>query len=92
MEITIYTNEGCIWCVRTKELMARAEVEYTEIKWNSLTLDEQLKLKDELYQIISKHSGQDIKKVTNDSDRDYRMKASEAKSYGMVDEVLKKSS
>ena len=45
MEITIYTNEGCIWCVRTKELMARAEVEYTEIKWNSLTLDEQLKLK-----------------------------------------------
>ena len=48
MEITIYTNVGCIWCVRTKELMARAEVEYTEIKWNSLTLDEQLKLKDEL--------------------------------------------
>ena len=33
-----------------------------------------------------------IKKVTNDSDRDYWMKASEAKSYGMVDEVLKKSS
>ena len=51
-----------------------------------------LKLKDELYQIISKHSGQDIEKVTNDSDRDYWMKASEAKSYGMVDEVLKKSS
>ena len=48
MEITIYTNEGCIWCVRTKELMARAEVEYTEIKWSSLTLDEQLKLKNEL--------------------------------------------
>ena len=48
MEITIYTNDGCIWCVRTKELMARAEVEYTEIKWNSLTLDEQLKLKDEV--------------------------------------------
>ena len=57
-----------------------------------ITAREILKLKDELYQIISKHSAQDIKKVTNDSDRDYWMKASEAKSYGMVDEVLKKSS
>ena len=57
-----------------------------------ITARQILKLKDELYQIISKHSGQDIKKVTNDSDRDYWMKASEAKSYGMVDEVLKKSS
>ena len=57
-----------------------------------ITAREILKLKDELYQIVSKHSGQDIKKVTNDSDRDYWMKATEAKSYGMVDEVLKRSS
>ena len=49
-----------------------------------------LKLKDELYQIIAKHSGQKIDKVNKDSDRDYWMKAQEAKSYGMVDEVLKK--
>ena len=48
-----------------------------------------LKLKDELYQIISKHSGQSMKKVTENSDRDYWMKAEEAKAYGMVDEVLK---
>jgi len=48
MEITIYTNEGCIWCTRTKELMARAEVEYTEINWSSLSLDEQHNLKHEL--------------------------------------------
>ena len=46
--------------------------------------------KDELYQIIAKHSGQKIEKVNKDSDRDYWMKAQEAKSYGMVDEVLKK--
>ncbi|MFQ3341198.1 MAG: ATP-dependent Clp protease protease subunit, partial [Flavobacteriaceae bacterium] len=44
--------------------------------------------KDELYQIVSKHSGQNMKKVTHDSDRDYWMKAEEAKVYGMVDEVL----
>jgi ATP-dependent Clp protease protease subunit len=54
-----------------------------------ITAREILKLKDELYQIISKHSGQPIDKVSNDSDRDYWMKAEEAKKYGMVDEVLK---
>jgi ATP-dependent Clp protease protease subunit len=45
-------------------------------------------LKKELYDIISKHSGQPFKKVEKDSDRDYWMKAPEAKEYGMVDEVL----
>ena len=45
MDIIIYTNEGCIWCTRTKELMARANVEYTEVKWADLGIDSQLKLK-----------------------------------------------
>ena len=53
-----------------------------------ITLKEILKLKDELYQIIAKHSGQSFEKVSKDSDRDYWMKAEEAKEYGMVDEVL----
>ncbi|HHC80763.1 MAG TPA: ATP-dependent Clp endopeptidase proteolytic subunit ClpP [Flavobacteriia bacterium] len=53
-----------------------------------ITAREILKLKDELYQIISKHSGQPIEKVHDDSDRDYWMKADEAKEYGMIDEVL----
>ena len=55
-----------------------------------ITAREILKLKDELYQIIAKHSGQTIEKVHQDSDRDYWMKAEEAKAYGMVDEVLTK--
>ncbi|WP_026775774.1 ATP-dependent Clp endopeptidase proteolytic subunit ClpP [Polaribacter sp. Hel_I_88] len=53
-----------------------------------ITAREILKLKDELYAIISKHSGQSIEKVHNDSDRDYWLKAEEAKEYGMIDEVL----
>ncbi len=53
-----------------------------------ITAREILKLKDELYQIISKHSGQSIEKVHDDSDRDYWMIAHEAKEYGMIDEVL----
>jgi len=56
-----------------------------------ITAREILKLKDELYQIIAKHSGQDIKKVSKDSDRDYWMKADEALQYGMIDEILSHS-
>lgn len=55
-----------------------------------ITAREILKLKGELYEIISKHSGQTLKKVEKDSDRDYWMKADEAKKYGMIDEILKR--
>jgi ATP-dependent Clp protease protease subunit len=47
-------------------------------------------LKKELYTIISECTGQDIKKVTKDSDRDYWMTAQEAKEYGMIDEVIQR--
>ncbi|MCL5245801.1 ATP-dependent Clp endopeptidase proteolytic subunit ClpP [Cellulophaga sp. 20_2_10] len=53
-----------------------------------ITAREILKLKDELYTIIATHSGQPFDKVSNDSDRDYWMKADEAKKYGMIDEIL----
>lgn len=53
-----------------------------------ITAREILKLKEELYQIIAHHSGQKIEKVHDDSDRDYWMKAEEAKNYGMIDEIL----
>jgi len=52
-----------------------------------ITAREILILKEELYKIISKHSGQDYDKVYNDSDRDYWMKADKAKEYGMIDAV-----
>ncbi len=55
-----------------------------------ITTREILKLKTELYEIISKHSGQDMEKVHHDSDRDYWMIADEAKAYGMIDEVLRR--
>ena len=55
-----------------------------------ITAREILTLKKELYEIISKHSGQDYDTIYNDSDRDYWMKADKAKEYGMIDEVLKR--
>ena len=56
-----------------------------------ITAREIQKLKKELYEIISNHSGQDFDKVWNDADRDYWMTANEAKDYGMIDEVLVKN-
>lgn len=55
-----------------------------------ITAREIQKLKKELYQIIASHSGQTYDKVWADSDRDYWMIASEAKEYGMIDEVLER--
>jgi len=55
-----------------------------------ITAREIQKLKKELYQIIANHSGQSYDKVWADSDRDYWMIASEAKEYGMIDEVLER--
>ncbi|MCI6224079.1 MAG: ATP-dependent Clp endopeptidase proteolytic subunit ClpP [Sodaliphilus sp.] len=56
-----------------------------------ITSREILKLKKELYTIISEHSGQPYDKVYQDSDRDYWMTAQEAVDYGMIDRVLEKS-
>src|SRR5690606_20879998 len=53
-----------------------------------INLKEMLKLKQELYEIIAKHSKQPYDKVFKDSERDYWMRADEAKEYGMIDEVL----
>ena len=56
-----------------------------------ITAREIQKLKKELYDIISEHSGQPFEKVQQDSDRDYWMTAEEAKAYGMLDDVLTKT-
>ena len=55
-----------------------------------ITAREILKTKQELYEILSAHSGVDIKKIEHDADRDYWMSAVEAKEYGLIDEVLGK--
>ena len=56
-----------------------------------ITAREIKKLKNELYEILANHSGNPIEKIEKDSDRDYWMRAEEAKEYGMIDEVLVKT-
>ena len=47
-----------------------------------------LKTKQELYSIISQHSGQSVEKIAADADRDFWMSSAEALEYGMIDEIL----
>ncbi len=55
-----------------------------------ITAREILRTKRELYDILSLHSGQPVKKIERDADRDYWLSAEEAKAYGLIDEVLSK--
>lgn len=48
-----------------------------------------LKIKDKLNQIIAKHCSQPISKIEKDTDRDFYLSASEAKEYGIIDEIIK---
>jgi len=52
-----------------------------------ITAKEILKLKDELYQIISDHSGKAIEQIRQDADRDHWMTSKEALEYGMIDKL-----
>lgn len=55
-----------------------------------IALKETLRVKEELYNIIAKHSGKTYEQVEKDSDRDYWMRSQEALDYGMIDEVLER--
>jgi ATP-dependent Clp protease, protease subunit len=45
-------------------------------------------LKKEIYEVIAHHTGKTVEQIEHDSDRDFWMKAEQAKEYGLIDEVL----
>ena len=49
-----------------------------------------VRLRKLLNEIIAKHTGQDIKKIEKDTERDFILTAAEAKIYGIIDEVIEK--
>ena len=68
--------------------MGGAEGQASDIE---ITTREILKLRDELYEIVARHSGNQIERIRKDSDRDYWMTAQEALEYGMIDEILQRT-
>ena len=49
-----------------------------------------LRARDQLNNLLSEHTGQDIERIKNDTERDYFMSAIESKEYGLIDEVIAK--
>ena len=66
--------------------MGGAEGQASDIK---IQAEQILKIKDKINKILSENTGQDIKKVSVDTDRDYYLTAEDAKKYGIIDVVLK---
>jgi ATP-dependent Clp protease protease subunit len=56
----------------------------------NIQAEEMLKVRDRLNKILANHSGQPLKKIEEDTDRDYYMSAAEAVTYGLADSVVKK--
>ncbi len=72
--------------VMIHQVMGGVEGQATEIK---IAAEHILKIKDRLNQILAKHTGQSIKVIENDTDRDNFMTAEEAVQYGLVDKIIK---
>jgi ATP-dependent Clp protease, protease subunit len=49
---------------------------------------EMLRIKNQINNILVKHTGQNLKKIENDTDRDFFMTPDEAKNYGLIDKVI----
>lgn len=72
--------------VMIHQVMGGVEGQASDIKINAEHI---LKIKDQLNNILAKNTGQPLKKVEQDSDRDYFMSSDEAKKYGLVDKIIK---
>ncbi|PIR66525.1 MAG: ATP-dependent Clp endopeptidase, proteolytic subunit ClpP [Parcubacteria group bacterium CG10_big_fil_rev_8_21_14_0_10_36_14] len=68
------------------QVMGGVEGQATDIK---IRAERILKIKDNLNRILAKHTGQSLKKVEADTERDYFMSAEEAVTYGLVDKIIK---
>lgn len=68
------------------QVMGGAEGQATDIK---IRAEHILKIRDKLNLILSKHTGQAIKKIEKDTDRDNFMGTEEAKAYGIIDKIIK---
>ena len=87
-------TKGKRYCLPNSEVMIHqplggCEGQATEIK---IAAERILKLKEKMNKLLAINTGQNIKKVSKDTERDHFLSADEALSYGIIDEVLKKES
>ncbi len=70
------------------QVMGGAEGQASEIE---ITAKHIIKIKDRLNHILAKHTGQPLSRIEKDVDRDFWLDPKEAKSYGIIDEIVKKN-
>jgi ATP-dependent Clp protease protease subunit len=70
------------------QVMGGVEGQASEVE---ITARQILKIKDKLNLVLAKHTGQPVKKIEKDTDRDFYMTPEEALKYGLIDEIVKKS-
>lgn len=68
------------------QIMGGTEGQATDIK---IRAEHILKLKDRLNEILARHTGQPVKKIEKDSDRDFFMSSDEALKYGLIDKIIR---
>ena len=72
--------------VMIHQVMGGAQGQATDIDIHAKHI---LNIKERLNEILAKHTGQKLTKVSRDAERDYFMSANEAKKYGIVDQIIK---
>ncbi len=70
------------------QVMGGAEGQATEIE---IAAKQILKVKQRTNEILAKHTGQDLKKIEADTERDFWMTAEESKAYGIIDEIIQRN-
>jgi len=68
------------------QVMGGAEGQASEIE---ITARQIIKMKNQLNQILAKHTGQSVAKMEKDTDRDFYLSPEEAKKYGLIDDIIK---
>lgn len=67
------------------QVMGGMEGQQTDVE---IQAREMLRIKNQLNEILAKHTGQTVKKIEQDTDRDYFMTPEEAKKYGLIDKII----
>lgn len=71
--------------VMIHQVMGGMEGQQTDVE---IQAREMLRIKNQINEILAKHTGQTVKKIEQDTDRDYFMTPDEAKKYGLIDKII----
>ncbi|MGC8776194.1 MAG: ATP-dependent Clp endopeptidase proteolytic subunit ClpP [Minisyncoccia bacterium] len=72
--------------VMLHQVMGGAEGQAVEVE---ITARQIIKIRDKINNILAKHTGQSISKISKDTDRDFYLSAEDAKNYGLIDNIIK---